>query len=167
MPLDSATAASAATFAEERFTDLREEADGLFRAHWEEASADRSVPLDLDWDVYADLERIGAMMAITVRVDGALVGYAIYVVMRHLHYRTRSVAHSDAFFLDKRFRQSRIGMRMFRFAEEVLRARGVDDVSARVKLHVKGGRRRASDLQPVFRRMGYRPVETLLTKRLR
>ena len=113
------------------------------------------------------MEAIGAMLTVTARRGGTLIGYAVYVVWPHLHYRSRLIADSDSFFLDPADRCGFVGIRLFQVAERHLRDRGVAEVWARVKLHVRGGRRRLSDLAALFRWLGYAPVETVLRKRLR
>lgn len=165
MPLDS-TNSPVVTYQEERFTDLREEGAALFAQHWLEASADRSVPLDVDWQQYENMESIGAMLTVTARRGGELIGYAVYVVWPHLHYRGRLIADADSFFLDPADRRGFVGVLLFREAETMLRARGAHEVWARVKLHVRGGKRRTHDLCGLFRWLGYSPVEIILRKRL-
>jgi GNAT superfamily N-acetyltransferase len=156
---------SGVTFWQSTFSQLRAEGLPLFLLHWAEASADRSVPLAVDWECFKALERIDAELCIAVRRDGKLIGYAVYLIHTHLHYQGYRVAEADVFFLHEEDREGWIGIKLFQIAEELLRARGVDEVWQRAKLHVKPGRGR-SDLGPLFRYLGYRPVETVYRKRL-
>lgn len=150
---------------ETNFTDLRDEGRLLFAEHWREASADTSVPLDLDWEVYRALEATRALMTVAVRSDGVLIGYSIYLIHSHLHYRGYMVADSDAFFVRESDRKGLIGIRLFQVSEALARARGVHEIRARVKKHVRPGRGR-SDLGPVFERLGYRETEVVYRKRI-
>jgi GNAT superfamily N-acetyltransferase len=152
-------------FHETTFSSLRFEGSALFAQHWLEASADRSVPLDVDWDRYAWLEEQKHEVCIAARMDGILVGYAVYLWWNHLHYSGLKVAEADAFFLREEDRNGWVGIKLFRFAEEALRQRGIEEVHQRVKLHVRPGRGR-SDLGPLFEYLGYRPVETTYRKRI-
>lgn len=152
-------------FYETPFTALRLEGAGLFAAHWLEASADRSVPLALDWDVYARLEQLDHEVCIAARLDGMLIGYAVYLWHDHLHYRGLRVAEADAFFIRPQDRLGFVGIKLFQVAEAALALRGVHEVWQRVKLHVRPGRGH-SDLGPLFRYLGYRAVETTYRKRI-
>lgn len=153
------------TYAEERFTALREEGRALFQLHWLEATADHSVPLDIWWQAFEQLEEAGAMLTVTARIGGHLVGYATYVMHPHLHYHGRLIAQSDAFFLLPAARRGHVGIKLFRVAEEKLRLRGVAEIWNREKDHVRPGRGR-STIAPVFRRLGFRPVEHVWRKRV-
>lgn len=152
-------------FHETSFVGLRHEGAVLFALHWLEASADRSIPLDLDWERYALLEEAGMLLTVAARSGGVLIGYVIYLIYPQLHYRGLVVADSDAFFLRPSDRRGATGIRLFQVAEALLRERGVHEVWGRVKLHVRPGRGR-SDLGPLFSWLGYRPVETLYRKRI-
>jgi GNAT superfamily N-acetyltransferase len=153
-------------FSEERFSDLRTEGAALFEAHWREAATDHAVPLDVNWDAYRAFEDVGGVVTITARRGGELVGYAVYIVAPHPRYRSLIVADSDVFFLRPADRRGRVGIELFRYAERVLLARGVRLLTMRIKLHVRPGRGR-STLEPLARRLGYRPIELLCEKRVR
>lgn len=148
-----------------RFTALRDEGHALFVAHWMEASADTSVPLEIDWPLFELAEENGAEVCIAARWGNVLIGYAVYIVHRHLHYRDHIVAEADAFYVHPYHRTGWVGVRLFEVAEEVLAQRGVHEIHQRVKRHVRTGRGR-SDVGPVFRYLGYRPTETVYRKRI-
>lgn len=152
-------------FREERFSWLRYEAGNLFYGHYFEASADLSVPLEVNWPLYEQLEQSNLEVCVVARRDSVAVGYAVYFIVPHLHY-DQLVAENDVFYLAPEERRGDMGMRLFRHAEQLLRERGVDEMLARVKKHVKPGRGR-SDLGPMFEHLGYRPIETVFRKRLR
>jgi hypothetical protein len=148
-----------------RFTALRHEGSALFAMHWLEASADRSIPLCVDWDRFEAIEDNNQELCIAVRWGECLVGYAVYLIHPHLHYAGLIVAEADAFFLREEDRSGFVGIKLFQLAERLLRDRGVQEVHQRVKLHVRPGRGR-SDVGPVFAFLGYRPVETVWRKRI-
>jgi len=152
------------TFNEERFTWLRYSGPPLFERHYREASADLSVPLDPNWDLYDTMEQKGLEVCIALRKGGALVGYVVYLMAPHLHY-DHIVAEADVFFIDQGHRSGWLGVKLFQVAEELLREKGVSEVCNRIKLHVKPGRG-GRDLGALFRFLGYRPVETNYRKRI-
>lgn len=153
------------TFREEPFSSLKEEGAALFEMHWREASADLSVPLAVAWDKFEALERMGLEVCVTARKRGQLIGYLVYVLYPHLHYRTMLVGDSDNFFLDPAHRNGWIGIRLFREAERLLVERDVQEVWGRMKLHVRPGRGHRH-LGVLFRYLGYRPVELFWRKRI-
>ena len=167
MPLD-ANHATGVVYQEERFTDLRHEGAHLFAKHWREATADAAVPLDLDWDRYRLMEDAGFMCTMTVRsaADRSLLGYVVYIIWPHLHYRRLVVAETDSFFVDPAAARGWVGVDLFRRSEALLRQRGVHHAWARVKLHVLRGRARRHNLLALFLWLGYQPVEMVLRKRL-
>lgn len=152
-------------FHETRFSWLRAEGSALFALHWLEASADRSIGLDVDWDRYAAAEEAGHELCISVRWGETLIGYAVYLIHDHLHYRGLRVAEADAFFLRPEDRSGFVGVRLFQIAERALAARGVHEVWQREKLHVRPGRG-ANRVGLIFSYLGYRPVETVWRKRI-
>ncbi len=155
------------TFEPCTFTSLRleGEASGLFLAHWCEATADPSIPMNIDWEAYRRIEFAGLEVCVAARRGGRLIGYGVYVIYSNLHYRGWIMGDSDVFFIEPAERRGRVGIDLFRAIEDELRAKGVDEVIQRVKLHVRPGRGR-STLGPLFKFLGYRAVETTYRKRI-
>ncbi|MDA8231569.1 MAG: GNAT family N-acetyltransferase [Magnetospirillum sp.] len=131
----------------------------LVARHWREVALDRDrVPLAPDWEKYRLLDRTGALNITTARHDGRMVGYACYIVSRHLHYRDLMVAESDAFFLAPEHRRGPEGVRLLRAAEQNVIAAGAQRIVTRVKVD--------PDFGPLLRRMGYQPIEAVYSKRV-
>jgi GNAT superfamily N-acetyltransferase len=148
-------------------TSIREEGRGLFLRHWLEASASRLRPLSISWETYEAREQDGCIESVIARDmdhDGELIGYAVYLLYQHIHYAT-SVADSDAFFLARHKRRGWVAVRMLRAAEALLKERGVIEIWQRFLTDVRPGRGR-SDLKPLFRYLGYRPVELAMRRRV-
>jgi L-amino acid N-acyltransferase YncA len=72
----------------ESFEDRLDELRPLLPAHHAELGLfqDR-MPLDPQFDLYVERERLGQLLFVTVREDGALVGYWISFIAPGLHYR--------------------------------------------------------------------------------
>ncbi len=127
--------------------------------HWEEIALNKgAIALDPDWDRYAQLEALGALVLATARAAGELVGYQIFLVTPHLHYRRSLTALSDVVYLAPEHRLGTAGIRLMRCAEAELKRRGVQRVVQNVKLHTDWGR--------VLERMGYAPIERIYSKLL-
>lgn len=148
----------AATLARESFSAWFVEALPILRCHWQELGQWPDIPLDVNLAAFQRLEAGGALRLYTARLDGKLVGYALYVLQRSLHYRYM-LAIEDVFYVERSRRGAYTGMRLLKYADEQLRADGVDVVTHHVKLaHPMLGK--------LCEKIGYEPVETLWARRL-
>lgn len=141
----------------ERFSDVIEEAKPLLFRHWEEIALDQDrVPLDPQWERYAELEAAGALSTVTMRRNGAMVGYSNMIVMPGLHYKGCLEARMDIFWIAPEVRGRMGGVRLFKAVEAELRRRGVKRVYCGSKLH--------KDVSRLFWAMGYVAVEQWFCK---
>lgn len=141
----------------EKFSDVIEEAKPLLFRHWEEIALDHDrVPLDPDWERYAELNDKGALSIVTMRRNGALVGYSVMIVARGFHYQSTLEARMDIFWIAPEVRGRMGGVRLFKAVEAELRRRGVKRIYCGSKLH--------KDSSRLFQAMGYRPIEQWFSK---
>lgn len=111
-----------------------DEVQPLLREHYDEIATDKhAIPLDPDKDRYLAMERDGKLVCFTARVDGALIGYAAFFVMQHLHYKSTKVAINDVLFVSKPWRTSRAGLVLVRESESYLRVIGVKKLVWHIK----------------------------------
>ena len=128
----------------------------LFEKHWAEIAHFKDIPLNPDTARYFQLDAAGFMRVFTARAEGKLVGYAVYFVMPHLHFKQSRHATQDVFFIDKEHRG--FGMRFLRWCDEELRKEGVQVVANAVS--------EANDYSLVLRRMGYKRSDQMYVRRL-
>jgi GNAT superfamily N-acetyltransferase len=144
----------------EKLADVKDECGDLIAAHWREIAVWQDIPLDPEWVTYETLEKAGMLVIYTVRTDNnKLVGYAVFIMRKHLHYRGHSWALNDIVFVHPDYRDGRIGRKLVRFWEQDLKARGIHVVHVNVKIGHP-----ALDL--VLRFEKYKTVESGLEKRL-
>lgn len=144
---------------QEKIADILRDGEALFPHHWDEIAIYRDCPLDLDHARYAALEQAGVLVSFGARdKSGQLVGYAVFILMRHLHYRTTLFAMNDAVFVAPTHRAMGLGVRLIRFAEQHLKERGVK----RVTLHIKP----TKDWSPMAERLGYQKDDITMSKEL-
>ena len=119
----------------ERLSDqLWDELNPLLLEHWQEVAQFKDIPLAPDIQKYNALDVAGVLKLYTVRVSGALVGYAIFVVGQSLHYVTSKVAQCDVIFLKPEYRRGSLGVRRIAHTEGDLKAQGVDVLRHHAKI---------------------------------
>lgn len=103
-------------------------ADGiedLIFAHWRETAIHQDeVPLDPDWQRIEQLERMGVFKAIGARRNGALVGYSLFSIAPHLHFKSTLHATNTAVYV-RPDRRLFTAVALVRRTEELLTALGV------------------------------------------
>jgi GNAT superfamily N-acetyltransferase len=128
----------------------------LFEEHYDELCVTKDFPLSPDYAAYTRLAEANMLRVVTVRADDALVGYAVFIIQPHLHYSTCMTAFEDIYFVKKEYRQGRIGIRLFKYAEEVLKRIGVNRIIMHTKVHM--------DNSKLFEYLGYKNTDKLFTK---
>ena len=137
--------------------ELWDEAAPLLARHYREITQWPDIVLDLDRETYARANYAGALRTCTVRDDGALVGYALFVVTDTPQCRGSRQASEQALYMDPRYR-GWIAMRFLAWCDCALRIEGVQLVLRHVKLAHDHGR--------LLQRLGYVAVETVWERRL-
>jgi GNAT superfamily N-acetyltransferase len=147
----------------EPWATVQPELAQLLPTHWREIALDQDViPLDMDWEAYAELDRLGILHCVTARNDtGTLVGYFLAFLRGHLHYRTSLTAFEDMFYLDPAYRSGWTGVRFFQAVEAAWRARGVERAAISYKLHFRQGK-----VGKLLAYLGWQATETNYTKYL-
>lgn len=133
-----------------------EELKEIIPAHYDELCVTKDFPLAPDYEAYGRLYVADMLRCVTARDENGLIGYAIFIVQPHLHYKTCKTAFEDIYFLRKEHRLGRTGIRLFQFAEEALRAEGVNRIIMHTKIHMDNSR--------LFEYLGYKHTDKLYTK---
>lgn len=131
--------------------------EALWPAHWEEVAINRdSIKLAPDYQSYEAFADAGALHIVTAREAGKIVGYLINIVRPHLHYKNDLHGFADVYYIQPEHRQGWAGVKLFKYAEKTLEARGVKKLFMGTKLHL--------DMSRLFERMGWHETERLFTK---
>lgn len=146
-----------ASYAREQIVDVVEEIKPLLEAHYREIAHYPDIALKPDYQRYIAAEGLGTLRIFTARVDGALVGYAVYFVTPALHYCDSIQAHQDILFVHPDYRRSTVGLRLIRHADESLGREGVQVIYQHSKAAHSIGR--------VLERQGYELVDEIYAKR--
>ena len=130
--------------------------ESIFPDHYDELCVTKDFPLAPDYDAYRRLANAGMLRCITVRADEEVIGYAIFIVQPHLHYMTCKTAFEDIYYIRPDFRKGRVGIRLFKYAEDVLKGIGVNRIIMHTKIHM--------DNSKLFEYLGYKWTDKLFTK---
>lgn len=144
------------TYQVENYKDCIEELKQLYPEHYEELSVTKTVPLEPNYPVYNQLADIGILKVITCRNDKDLIGYILFIVTPHLHYKSCITAAEDIYFVRKDYRKGRTGIKLFQFAEKYLKEQGIHRIIYGTKVHL--------DNSKLFEYLGYTYFEKLYTK---
>lgn len=140
------------TFQKESFVPFLAEVKPLFPAHWAELALNQDkVPLDPQYEVYLERAAHNEVLAVTMREDGALVGYFVGFIAPGLHYRTCLTCTMDIFWVMPEHRGAGGGFGLFKKVEEECRRRGVRRLFVGSKMH--------KDASWLFEKLGYQEVE--------
>ena len=144
------------TYQTEDPAEFIEALKGVLPEHYEELCVTKDFPLMPDYEAYGRLHVAGMLRCITVREDNELIGYALFIVHPHLHYKSCITAFEDIYFLKKEHRKGRVGIRLFQFVEDVLKKEGVHRIIMHTKIHMDNTR--------LFEYLGYKLTDKLFTK---
>ena len=145
-------------FAEEKVTkELLEEVKPLITKHWNEIAHYKDVPLDPDYDLYLKMQEMGLLRSYSARdTDNKLIGYAVYFVKGHAHYKSTLFAQEDIIYVDPERRG--MGLFLLKYADEELKKIGVKVVTHHIKY--------SHDWSKAAERLGYEKTDMILMKRL-
>lgn len=135
-----------------------EEALPLFEQHYGEIARYKDIPLDIDFEYYQAIEALGQLRVFSARDCGRLIGYVVYVVRRHPHYKGHVFAFQDVLFVHPDHRNSMVFPRLMKLAKERLAAEGASVEIQHVKVY--------ADFGGALLRMGFEKVEDLYMRRL-
>lgn len=145
------------TFQREQVLDVADEIEDLLRMHYEEVALHKeAIPLDPDWPRYVSLEEVGQLAVYTARDDGRLVGYSVFFLYQHIHYKQTRIASNDVLFLHPDYRKGTCGIKLIKHSEQQLKSLGVNKVTWHIKFN--------KDFRPILHRMGYCDEEVIVGK---
>jgi len=129
----------------------------VFPEHYEELNV-VDLDLDPDYDAYRRLNEAGMLRCITCRHYDQIIGWIVFVISPHIHYKNCKTAIEDVYFLRKKYRKGRIGIKLFQYAEQVLKCCGVNRIIVSTKVNFDNSR--------LFEYLGYTHTDKKFTKML-
>lgn len=130
---------------------------GIYTEHWKEVSVHKEMLiLKPNYKQYMDMIEDDSLVAIAAYDGNELVGYCLFITFHHLHYKDVLVANDDMYFIKPDYRNRGLGTVMVKFAESVLKERGVKFVQVRTKAHTPH--------EQFLKAMGYGPMDLCYCK---
>jgi L-amino acid N-acyltransferase YncA len=137
--------------------EFKKLSEDLLEEHYQELTLNKElVKLEVDWDKYQKLEDAGVLVSLGAWEMGEFIGYSIFIVQTHLHYKNLRTAMNDVLYLRKDKRQGMMGIRLIKESERELAKNGL----IKVLWHVKYN----TSLGPLLERFGYANEEFTMAK---
>lgn len=141
----------------EPFSQSFAEFQSLTPDHYEALSLHKGrFPLRPRWNVYFEADGRGELMFVSLRRDGAMIGYWIAFNGPGLHYKTCLTSQMDIWFIHPAHVIGKAPLILINAVERELRRRGVKLWFAGSKDHKPCG--------PLLERLGFQKVETFYSK---
>lgn len=115
-------------------------------------------PLDINVDMYRAADKAGILRVFTIRDDGKLIGYGIFLLGYSLDRRTLKQAHEGGFFLLPEYRLGRIALKFLEYCDNRLSEDGVNMVIYQSPVGAAFGE--------ILSRRGYTKVDEVYARRI-
>jgi GNAT superfamily N-acetyltransferase len=106
----------------------------MLSQHQAELASFPDILADCDWSFYAAAAAAGLLQIFTARADGVLIGYAVFIVRKHPHYKRHTWANNDVIWVHPDHRRGGVGRDFVRFFVAAFGEQGVDVMHMRTKV---------------------------------
>jgi hypothetical protein len=144
------------TFQTESPEPFTQEALALFKEHYNEIAERKDViKLDPNLENYNTLYEKNALEIHTIRENEKLIGYSLWFLTKHIHYKNSLTANSDVLYISPDHRKGMTGVKFIKWSIEQIKKRKPQ----RLMFHVKP----FLDYSPILERFGANEFETIYT----
>lgn len=135
----------------EAFDDYYKDVQDIWKKHFDEIAVNKDHrKLDPNLEEYRNLEKRKRLIVYTVRDEGKLVGYALAVLARPLHYNYLA-SMFDMYYVLPEYRKGTVGIDLLKGIEQELKKAGVKEMYGGTKTH--------KDLSILFEHLGWSSAE--------
>lgn len=138
----------------EKFEDVYPELIPILERHWDELAINKEErPLNVDVDRYKLMSERDILRIYTLRdgMWGKLVGYASFIIVPNLHYKTWVNGICDVYWVDPEFRNAGWGTSFFKEIVVQLKNELVNSIYVHEKLSKPHGK--------LFESLGFKAIE--------
>ena len=144
-------------FQREAAQDCFAEAIPLLIEHWQEITYIDGLTVKPEFSKYESLERNGILRTYTARLEGKLIGYAVFFLSPHLHFKKHLFAYCDVLYIMPAHRG--FGHRFTRWCNNRLR----DDRASVILYNVN----KKFDFGSILKRQGFKHTDDVYTMEVR
>jgi GNAT superfamily N-acetyltransferase len=129
------------TFQTEPFAKFIQDGKEIFAEHNNEVVLqDKQISLDVNYKAYFKLAEADKLEVCTIRDNGKLVGYTLWMLHYHIHYKTSLTANSTLIYVVPEYRKGLLGYKLIKWSINKLKERGVQRLMMGVKPNYDFGR---------------------------
>ena len=122
------------TYQRESFSQFISDGKELFAIHNQEVVTQvDGIPLDVNYRAYFKLEEMEKLEVHTVRDDGKLIGYSLWMLHYHIHYKTSLTANSTLIYVKPEYRKGLLGYKLIKWSIGKIKERGVQRILMGIK----------------------------------
>ena len=122
------------TYQRESFSQFIADGKELFAIHNQEVVTQvDGIPLDVNYKAYFKLEEMEKLEVHTVRDDGKLIGYSLWMLYYHIHYKSSLTATSTLIYIIPEYRKGLLGYKLIKWSIDKIKKRGVQRLIIGVK----------------------------------
>ena len=143
----------------EPFGEFWDDAEHLLHEHYLEIAQYLDIPLAPNYEGYRQLELDGKLKVYTVRYEGKLIGYGVFMIAFSLKYPSSLQAIQDVLYLAPEYRGESNGYTLIEYCDNALKELGVQVVYQHAK-------KKHPQLGRLLQSVGYELTDELYARRL-
>jgi Acetyltransferase (GNAT) domain len=145
------------TYQRETLKQCLEDMQELWPEHFREVASFPDRVLNVNIDRLRNAENAKALVIVTARDDGKMVGYMMDILINPMHYKNMLMASSDAFYIKPEYR-AKCARGLLKLIEKEVRSEGAEVRVTRVKF--------VNNAEQFHALMGYKTFEINMKKEL-
>ena len=150
--MEAFSTVGALTFTLEPLDACYEESKPLQHLHWLEVAKNKELmQLDVDEDYYRRADKTKEVLYVIARHESRMVGYMVWLVYLHPHYKKVLCAQNDVHFMLPEYRRGMNGYNMIKESIRLVKTIGVQMCYMREKI--------GHEHPAILKRLGFSPMD--------
>jgi GNAT superfamily N-acetyltransferase len=135
----------------EKYDDVVDYLENLSTTMTRETDLGHSYAPEVDHDQFLGMEDMGMLCVVVARDDGDIIGFHISSIQPDIFYKSIKTAYVLFYYLDRKYRGSGNGLKMFEFADNEFKKEGAQRAFMSRKTHINN--------EKLFIKLGYNHIE--------